>query len=732
MAIQRYLAYLLRSLAISPRLSLRSLLIVPFVLQTLGTVGLVGFLSFRNGQAAVQDMASQLRQESSLRVQEHLQQYLTYPMAAVQSNAAAANLGQLSLDDIDRTRRFLWQQTRIFPTLDGVYLGDEAGRFICFCAASKGEAVERIVTSGPERQIYRLTAGGTRGELIKTDSFDPRSRPWYQKSKDKPQPVWSDIYTFSDGEIGITAAARYGASDSQTDGDGDQKPIAGVAGVDLRLEQISKFLQQLEISPNSEIFVTELSGKLIGSSVTTALSGSPSDLSQAKTERQAAVESPHPLVRATARYLQKTFGDLASIHTSQQAAFAHGGDRYFVQVMPYRNGQGLDWRIVVVVPESDFMERIHANTLTTLKLCLLALTGSTLIGLILSQALSRSIERTSQAAVAVAEGNFEQHLSGSRIREVELLSRAFNRMGQHLSQSFAALEEAKDQLKAVLDAVPGPISWIDSGSVYIGVNRYLANSWSMSQGAFIGRSVNFLDGNAQLAQFLQDFLSSPQESDSRTIEVEIQAVPRYYLIAVQKYQRGAAAVLVGIDITQRKQAEESLRIAEENYRSIFENALEGIFQSSPEGYFINVNPALAKIYGYDSPQEMLESINNITEQLYVDSARRADFIAAIERYGTVKDFEYRCYCKDGSIIWTQIDARAVRASNGKVLYYEGIVQDITERINREENLRQQLEELKIEIDHKKRAEEVATLTTSSYFQEVKQQVSVINLDDFWG
>jgi PAS domain S-box-containing protein len=294
-----------------------------------------------------------------------------------------------------------------------------------------------------------------------------------------------------------------------------------------------------------------------------------------------------------------------------------------------------------------------------------------------------------------------------------------------------ALHTAKDQLEAVLDAVPGPISWIDSGGVYIGVNRYLANSWSMSQRAFIGRSVHSLDGNAQLAQFLQEFITSPRESDSRTIEVEVKGRQHYYLVAVQKYQQGTAAVSVGIDITEQKRAEIALRIAEDNYRSIFENAVEGIFQSSPAGYFIKVNPALAKIYGYDSPHEMIESITNISEQLYVDDERRIDFIATIEKHGTVKDFEYRCYCKDGSIIWTQIDARVVKDGNGQVLYYEGIVQDITERKQREDQLRQQIKELQIEIDHQQRAEEVATLTASSYFQEVQQEILAIDLDKFW-
>lgn len=421
----------------SARFSLRSLLIVPFVLQTLGTVGLVGFLSFRNGQAAVQDMATQMREASSLRVQEHLEQYLGHPMAAVQSNAAAANLGQLNLDNIDSTRAFLWHQTRIFQTLDGVYLGDEAGRFLCICGASKGEAVEKIVTAVPDRQIYGLTPQGERGELIEEHSYDPRLRPWYQKSQGSTQAVWSDVYTFTDGELGITAAAPF---------DAGVLLGAGVAGVDLRLDQINRFLQQIEISPNSEIFIAEQSGELIGSSIESEGEIDRFALEHVN-ERHRVIESENALVRATAQHLQDAFGELASIQSSQQSDFRYEGDRHFVQVLPYGNAQGLDWRIVVVVPEADFMGRIHANTQTTLQLCLLALVGSTLLGLLLSQAMSRSIERTSRAAVAVAGGNFDQRLSGSYIREVELLARSFNRMGQRLSQSFAALEEANETLE---------------------------------------------------------------------------------------------------------------------------------------------------------------------------------------------------------------------------------------------------------------------------------------------
>lgn len=299
------------------------------------------------------------------------------------------------------------------------------------------------------------------------------------------------------------------------------------------------------------------------------------------------------------------------------------------------------------------------------------------------------------------------------------------------TRSEQALHAAKTQLETVLNTVPANISWVNSDGVFMGVNSCLANSLSLTPGAIVGKTANALDGNAQLAQFLEEFLLSPREVEDRRIEIEIKGEPRCYLIGVQKYQKGKAAVSFGIDITECQQAEDALKMAEEKYRSIFENALEGIFQSSPDGHFISVNPAMAKIHRYSSPKEMMACVDNIPQQIYVDQDRRNDFIEAINQQGTVKAFEYRSYCKDGSIIWNQIDARAVQDKNGETLYYEGIVQDITDRVYREEQLRRQLKELQIEIDQDQRQEEVVSLTSSNYFQEVQKEVTNINLDDFW-
>jgi two-component system sensor histidine kinase/response regulator len=118
---------------------------------------------------------------------------------------------------------------------------------------------------------------------------------------------------------------------------------------------------------------------------------------------------------------------------------------------------------------------------------------------------------------------------------------------------------------------------------------------------------------------------------------------------------------------------------EEMYRSIFENAIEGIFQTTPGGQYLNVNPALAKMYGYDSVEDLVAGLTKIDNQLYVDPHRRTDFVDVMQEHGSVRGFESEIYRKDGSVMWISENARAVRDESGQIAYFEGMVEDITER-----------------------------------------------------
>jgi PAS domain S-box-containing protein len=138
------------------------------------------------------------------------------------------------------------------------------------------------------------------------------------------------------------------------------------------------------------------------------------------------------------------------------------------------------------------------------------------------------------------------------------------------------------------------------------------------------------------------------------------------------------------EIVERKRAEASARQAEEKYRAIFDNAVEGIFQSTPEGAFLSVNPAMAKMHGFASPQEMLQEVTDIKQQLYVDPQRRDDRQKLMARQGFVQGFECQVYKKGDGKLWVSQSARTVTDDRGNVVYYEGFVQDVTERKEAEE------------------------------------------------
>jgi len=133
------------------------------------------------------------------------------------------------------------------------------------------------------------------------------------------------------------------------------------------------------------------------------------------------------------------------------------------------------------------------------------------------------------------------------------------------------------------------------------------------------------------------------------------------------------------DITERKLAEQRLAAAEANYRSIFENALEGIFQTTPEGRFLSANPALARMLGYRTPDELVATVTDVGEQLCIEPARRLEFKQRLENEGVVREFESRVYRKDGARIWVSINGRAVQGPQDAILHFEGTIQDITAR-----------------------------------------------------
>ena len=140
------------------------------------------------------------------------------------------------------------------------------------------------------------------------------------------------------------------------------------------------------------------------------------------------------------------------------------------------------------------------------------------------------------------------------------------------------------------------------------------------------------------------------------------------------------------EIAERMRVEEALRQAEKKYHSIFENAVEGIYQSSIEGHLVLANPTLARMYGYTSPEALMAGVTNLNRQFYVQPTRRSEFIRLIESQGIVSEFESQAYCKDGNVIWISENARAIRDASGNLVGVEGTALDITARKQAEAQL----------------------------------------------
>ena len=189
-----------------------------------------------------------------------------------------------------------------------------------------------------------------------------------------------------------------------------------------------------------------------------------------------------------------------------------------------------------------------------------------------------------------------------------------------------------------------------------------------------------------------EMVIAPKDGPARTLLASGQAIRDY-----TGARLGAVAAMH--DVTERRKAEAAQSAAERDYRSLFENAAEGIFRTSPEGRYLQANPALARIYGYATPEALVRELTDIGDQLYVDQGRRTQFQHLMREQGAVSDFESRVYRRDGETIWISESARPVRGETGEVCWYEGSVQDISERKARDGEQARALREAEERADH---------------------------------
>jgi C4-dicarboxylate-specific signal transduction histidine kinase len=570
-------------------LPLWRVLVLPCALQILAATGLVGFLSFKNGEAAVGDLSSQLMNQVHEHVEERLREYLTIPGIINQLNVNSLYLNELDPQADSGLTRHFWQQRPLLEKshISAVYFGSAQGSFMGLgFQADQAWRVGRAdrMTNG-DFYSYAVDAQGNITRLIsKGKGYDPRIRPWYKSAVQSQQPVWTPVYLdFKEPRLKITL------SQSVYD---QGRTFLGVAGVDLILSHVGDFLKQVNIGRSGKAFIIERSGLMVASSLpnqplfTLGEGGRVSG-------RIRAAESQVPLVQETANYLSKHSPNLATLDEMRWFTAEIAGQRQFIQVTPLKTIRGLDWLLVVVVPQSDFMGQIQRNTQITLFLCLGVLAGGIALSLLTTHQLTVAIQRLVQASHLLGQGKLDALVPKFVVRELNELSTVFNQMSQAVQdsqeqlQNYArsleqnvrdrtqdleeqilergqtelALESANAELHGVFAAMDQFIFIVNAEG------RILKIPSSQRDKPKFKPGIELLDKRADevfppdvagmFIQFIQQTLSTQQ-----TLNVEhnlmIQGEEIWYEASISpiSYER---VIWVARDITDRKQAEQELQ-----------------------------------------------------------------------------------------------------------------------------------------------------------------------------
>ncbi|CBN54789.1 MULTISPECIES: adenylate/guanylate cyclase domain-containing protein [Kamptonema] len=686
----------------SQKIPLRLVLVVPFVLQIFGTVGLTGYISLRNGQIAVNDVAQQLQVEIGVRIEQMLTHYLQLPIVINRINVNAMKLNQLNTKDTSSMTRHFWNQRLLFDSvkISAIYFGSNEGEF--FGLGWQDNQSWQIGRSGKQTKSrfhsYAIDNEGNPTTLLEVGNvYDPRRRPWYKKAVAVGKSVWSEIYIdFKEPRLKITLAQPIYNNLGK---------LGGVVGVDFILSDIQDFLKSIKIGKTGHTFIIERSGLLVASSTDQQLFTR--DKNGKIKERIQAKDSSTLVIKATAEYLNSQKEKLTKINSVQHFIFEIDGTKQFLQVTPLKDARGIDWLIIIVVPESDFMEQIHANTRTTIWLCLGALIVATALGIFTAHWITAPILRLSEATQALAKGELDRKVKEKGTRELKVLASSFNQMAHQLKKTFATLEKTNEileakvkkrtaalteselQNRAILAAIPDLMIRLSKEGVYLEfipskdseaillvnndrigkhISEVLPPDIAELQLQYINRTI--ATGETQIYE--HQFWSGGQ-----LCEQEVRIV----------VSRTNEVLLIVRDITERKRLERELSQTSRFLNSIVENIPLALFVKDVKDDFRYVlwNRAAEKVYSIPRNQVIGHTIYNFMN-IEIAASVQSEHQTIIEGGKLIVDEEIFNSKFKGNI-WQRIMKLPLINEQGEVTHLMYIAEDITERKQAEEALR---------------------------------------------
>ncbi len=424
------------------RLKLRTAILLPFITLVSFSMGTVGFLSLSNGQLAVNDVTHQLRNEIMLKIKNHLDNFLSIPSIVNQYTMNALQQDYIQSSDASKIARYFAQHLKNYPTISYLQYVQKTGEITGLGREKQAFQLE-LADANTQYQLnsYPANEQGERTLLYPIQSAprtDINQQEWYQIAIHNPQGVWnisagksqwSEVLNFL-GHSWLALSYNTPVFDTQQN-------IQGVVSTQLVLDNISQFLRNINISPNGYTFIMERTGALVANSDTEKIFTL--DTLSLNLKRYSASESPHFLTRFVTQQLIEQYPNLQNIQTAIQTSFALNNEQYFVELAPYKLNN-LDWFIIIVSPEKDFMGRIHLNTQLTLILIALTFICAIVISIFLANWVIAPIISLNLAAKNIATGQWQHYLPVNRQDEIGELAIVFKKMSEQLRNMLETLE----------------------------------------------------------------------------------------------------------------------------------------------------------------------------------------------------------------------------------------------------------------------------------------------------
>ncbi|MEO1093793.1 MAG: diguanylate cyclase [Cyanobacteria bacterium J06638_28] len=549
------------------------MLALPFLLQTVTIVSLVGFLSHRTGQEAVSKFAEDAVQESANLVEAKLDKQLEAAHHINELNIALVRLGQIDLQDTAQIEQSLLAEIQENLTISAVLYGNLQGTFRGFYRTPEVNHFE-VGIADPEQpdRIDFYTVDETANRIPNTTSQQPLSikeRPWYVAAMANGHEGWTSVVQ-SEKPASLVINA-YKPIHADPEHNQVNPKVLGVFAVSLDLTRLDNFLAELETSHDAIVFITEPDGSLIATSTTDEpFYRSGTQGSQSLT-RMAASNSPNPTIAKIGATLYEKQVDAEA----ESLQVKVDDEKYFVHHRLYQDLHGLEWRLTTAVPNSHFVGYIEANFQRTLLICLLVLLGDLAFLFWITHWIANPIMRLHHGAQQLASGKFEPLPDTHSSQELQGLTTAFNEMAQKVQLSMTTMRslmkklfESEARISKFLDALPVGIVLHDSDGKAFYLNQvaqellHIDKFWELNEQNLAQRYGAYQVDSDELypAEKMPSVLALQGKSviiedlelrrQGQNIAVQVQGTPIW-----DEAQQVAYAIVVFQDVTLRKQAE---------------------------------------------------------------------------------------------------------------------------------------------------------------------------------